>query len=235
MASTQSSSMFLIIFFITPYMIWLLPSVLGTQTHTYHIIFTLAALAATLVIGNLYYGFSLASNGTLSHDWGCASQLLNWVLLLTHLVATLLDINVFTLPAAAMLIIFFPVMESLYWVPVGCGKEHIHLQIYGEIHDWIVVKWGHLWTVIITGVLERMKQAVECVKQAANWVTLAIDWVVNIIDAVSDLFPRALPNQHPEDTAGMDPPPYSSDFRSAFTSSSSCDVTVTLQGGSAKV
>ncbi|KAG1883375.1 hypothetical protein F4604DRAFT_1737901 [Suillus subluteus] len=144
---------------------------------------------------------------TLSHDWGSASQLLNWVLLLTHFVAALFDVNVFGLPTAAALIIFFPMMESVYWIIVGNGKDKTHLRIYGEIHDWIAVKWANLWMVIILG---------------------AIDWVINIIMAVMILFPRTLPNQHPE--AGMDPPPYPSDFRT-----DSCDETVTLQGVPAKV
>jgi hypothetical protein len=34
-------------------------------------------------------------------------------------------------------------MEATFWVFVGSGREKVHLHVYGDIHDWIVVKWGN--------------------------------------------------------------------------------------------
>jgi hypothetical protein len=44
---------------------------------------------------------------------------------------------------AVLIAILFPIMEATFWVLVGSGKQRAHLHVYGDIHDWIVVKWGN--------------------------------------------------------------------------------------------
>ncbi|KAG2366706.1 hypothetical protein BDR07DRAFT_1373425 [Suillus spraguei] len=95
---------------------------------------------------------------------------------------------------AVAIIILFPAMEFLFWALVGSGREKAHLRIYGDIHDWITVKLGNL----LIGSLNLVRQAIEC-------VVGIIQWMREVITAISDCFPRKPSNQ----TAGMDPPPYS--------------------------
>lgn len=99
--------------------------------------------------------------GPLGHNWGCAAQLTNWVVLLTHIITicefsaidmwcyltlslALPHLQIFTFLMVAVLItILFPIMEATFWVLVGSGRERAHLHVYGDIHNWIVVKWGN--------------------------------------------------------------------------------------------
>ncbi|KAG2035282.1 hypothetical protein BDR03DRAFT_1093331 [Suillus americanus] len=204
------ASIFLLIFFIFPYGIVVIPSIIGHQTYGYSLMFTLVALIFTLVLGNVYCLSSSAPRylGAINHSWGCASQLLNWVIIILYLCAiSLLQVEVPLFPTFAILVVICPAIEYPYWAFVGHGKEKDHIQKYGEIHDWVVVKWSRLWEVSITGVL---------------------DCVVEVIAALRDLFPRRSPYLDLEETAGMEPPPpYSSSFHTCSESSSSWDLTVT--------
>ncbi|KAG1822070.1 uncharacterized protein BJ212DRAFT_1477899 [Suillus subaureus] len=96
---------FLSIFFILPYVIVVLPSILGLQTYSYNLIFTLVALTVIILIGNLYYLSSLASQyfGALNHSLGCASQLVNWVIILTYLIA--ISLRQVEIPVFPMMVI----------------------------------------------------------------------------------------------------------------------------------
>ncbi|KAG2746526.1 hypothetical protein P692DRAFT_20836319 [Suillus brevipes Sb2] len=107
-------------------------------------------------------------------------------------------------------------MEATFWVLVGSGREKAHLHVYGDIHDWIVVKWGNF----LMGGLQRVKQAFE--------------WAVDLSIALINCFPH---NQQPEETAGIEnPPPYSSDFYTYHSvCSTSSDVNVSVQDAAAKV
>ncbi|KAG1883363.1 hypothetical protein F4604DRAFT_286071 [Suillus subluteus] len=61
------ASIFLIFFIILPYGIVVLPSTLHLQTYGHQLMFGLAALIVTLLIGNLDYLASSASIGILDH------------------------------------------------------------------------------------------------------------------------------------------------------------------------
>jgi hypothetical protein len=61
-------SIILFILFIVPYGILTLPSwVLGLESYESKFLFALAALASTVIFGNLYYVFSLAPQYFVSH------------------------------------------------------------------------------------------------------------------------------------------------------------------------
>ncbi|KAG1775869.1 hypothetical protein EV702DRAFT_1269170, partial [Suillus placidus] len=82
-------STILFIFFLLPYSIVFLPSILKLQSYGFELVFTLAALGLATLIANVYYVFSLAPDyfGPLGHNWGCVSQLFNWVILITHILS----------------------------------------------------------------------------------------------------------------------------------------------------
>ncbi|KAG1762709.1 hypothetical protein EDD22DRAFT_952880 [Suillus occidentalis] len=228
-------SIILFITFILPYGILILPSwVLGLESYESKFLFALAALALTIIFGNLYYVFSLAPQyfGPLGHNWGCTAQLTNWVVLLTHIITiSLPHLQIFTFPAVAVLIaILFPIMEATFWVLVGSGREKAHLHVYGDIHDWIVVKWGNF----LMGGLEHLKQALEWVVGGLEHLRQAFEWVVDLLIAFMNFFPH---NQQPEETVGLEnPPPYSSNFHTYHSvCNTPSDMTVTAQGAAAKV
>ncbi|KAG1826752.1 uncharacterized protein BJ212DRAFT_1308035 [Suillus subaureus] len=205
--------MILFISFMFPYTILVLPSILGFQSYGYRIMFTLSALGVTILIANLYYWFSAVSHylGGLQHDWGCASQLFNWVTILPYLIVIMLfdaEISAFSITSTLIaLILLFPVLEFPFWILVGSGKNKDHLHVYGKIHDWITVEVGGLLMLLVTGVLDLV---LNLVKQASEWVNQATNLVVEVIIAVRNFLPRLNqpPNQQLETAGTEQPPPY---------------------------
>ncbi|KAG2130665.1 uncharacterized protein EDB93DRAFT_1108333 [Suillus bovinus] len=194
---------FLLTSIILPYLILLLPSVLKLQFHA-NLMFSFTVLGVTTLIANLYYLFSLVPSLGLDHELGCIAQLFNWVVNLTYLMSTTMPgIQIFSFPImTALLIILFPAMELLFWAFVGSGRERVHLNAYGEIHDWIILRWGNL-----------LMDCFDCCFDCMKWV------------AIRDYFPCNPPNQQLEDI-GI--PPYSSNvFTRHSVSSNSSDVTMT--------
>ncbi|KAG1895370.1 uncharacterized protein F5891DRAFT_671061 [Suillus fuscotomentosus] len=212
----------LLFFLLLPYAVALLPSILKSRSHSTDLLFNLAGLITIIIIANLYYLISWAPCwfGLLSHDWGCAIQFFNWVVHLTYMIS-MSGLQIFSVPmVAVLLLILFPAMELVFWILVGSGKEKVHLHVYGEIHDWIALKWGNL--LMVPGCLDRVTSCLAPVKQI---VVEALEWVGDVLTAIRDCFPRHLPQEFT--LAGMDyPPAYSSVFTHDLASSStSADMT----------